>query len=108
MQQEPYNSLAPRFYASPSYAIGDFTLAGRVKYILANGYPMGNVFYDGGGTLMGLEPYLKVPLDPGSSLKISAAFDYVIASNMATDSSLDRVDVDYTHWTFGTIYEVKL
>ncbi len=107
---EPNNSLAPRFYFYPSYAIGDLTIAARAKYVLANGYPTTDlVNYDGGGWVLGLGPTLKLKLDSSSSLRISAGYDYVVWSNVPTNiASLGRVNLDYDHWTFGTHYEVSL
>jgi hypothetical protein len=105
---EPDTSLAPRLYLYPSYAFGDFNLLGRVKYILANGYPQSNQLYDGGGYLFGLQPSVKFKLDASSALCFSAGFDYVLWQNGGYDVSGNRVDLAYAHWTFGTHYEVNL
>jgi len=101
-------SLGTRFYATPSYAFGDLTLAGRVKYVLSNGNPADNPLYFGGGWLAGLEPSYRLKLDSSSDLRFSASFDYVNVSNAGPDSSGNLEDVSYGHWTFGTNYEVSL
>ncbi len=104
---EPNNSLAPRFYFYPSYAFGDFLVSARAKYVLANGYPSSDfVNYDGGGWLLGLEPTLRLKLDSSSSLRVSAGYDYVVWDNVNT--SVGQVNIDYSHWTFSTHYEVNL
>ncbi len=101
-------SLGTRFYLTPSYAFGDFAVAGRVKYILANDYPTSSYFYDGGGFLLGIEPSYRLKLDASSQLRFFAGFDYVVWQNADIDQQLGRVAVDYAHWTFGTHYEVSL
>lgn len=104
---EPKNSLGSRFYANPSYSFGDLSFAGRLKYILPNGYsPSDFLRYDGGGFTVGLEPSLRLKLDPFSALRISTSYDYVFFNNGSYDLAGDRVNVEYGHWTFGTHYEV--
>jgi hypothetical protein len=100
----------PRFYFNPSYVFGDFTLAGQAKYILSNGFSPGDNsgLYDGGGWLVGLEPSLLVKLDARSGLKFSAGYEYVFWQDGDNDSSGNRVNVEYGHWSFGTDYEVTL
>ncbi len=102
------NLLGSRFYATPSYAFGDFTITGQFKYVLSNGYSSSDIGqYVGGGWLAGLEPSYKFQLDKSSSLRVSASYDYVHATGGGLfDGSV--VDVDYGHWTFGTHYEVNL
>ncbi len=104
---EPKNSYGPRIYLNPSYAIGDFTLAGRAKYVFANGYALTESFYQGGGLLLGVEPSLKVRFDEGSSLKFLGSFDNITAQNAGIDSLGNRTNVTYSLWTFGTNYEVR-
>ncbi len=102
------DSLGTRFYLTPSYSFGDFSVLARAKYILANNYPTTNFFYDGGGLLLGLEPSYQLKLDASSHLKFSAGYDYVVWQNAEVDQLLTRVNVDYGHWTFATHYEVDL
>ncbi|HTC19376.1 MAG TPA: hypothetical protein VK859_00915, partial [bacterium] len=101
-------SLGTRFYLTPSYVFGDITLSARAKYILANDYPTNDVFYDGGGFLLGLEPSYLLKLDTSSKLRFSAGYDYVVWQNAAPDLQSNRVNLDYGHWTFATHYEVSL
>ena len=111
LSPEAFNSLGARFYLNPSYAFGNLTVAARLKYVLANGYPQSDsVNYDGGGYLAGLEPTYLFKLDANSSLKISAGYDYVLWKNVAKDqlNPSDRVNFEYGRWTFGTHYEVGL
>ncbi len=108
LQTEPYNSYGPRFYLRPSLGLGNLSLGVRMKYILGNGYPESDPFYDGGGFLVGAGPSYLLPLDGASTLKLTAGFDYVAAHHYALDAAMDRVDMDYTHWTLGTTYEVRL
>ncbi len=108
MVSQSNGSLGTRFYLTPSYAFGDFTVLAQVKYILANDYPIGNSFYDGGGFLLGLEPSYQLKLDASSHLKFSVGYDFIVWQNADTDQQLNRVNVDYGHWTFGTHYEVSL
>jgi hypothetical protein len=105
---EPYNSLGPRFYLAPSYAFGNFSLAGQVKYILRNGYPTDNLLYDGGGFLVGLEPSFLFKLDSVSSLKVSLGYDYVESFDGSTSALGNRTNVEYGHFTLGTRYEASL
>ncbi len=102
------DSLGARFYLTPSYAFGDFTLLGRAKYILANDYPESDPLYDGGGFLLGLEPSYRLKLDASSHLKFSAGYDFVLWQNGSYDSLGDRVNVEYGRLTLGTYYEVSL
>jgi hypothetical protein len=108
LQTEPYNSYGPRFYLMPSLGLGSLSLVVRMKYILGNGYPQSDPFYDGGGCLVGAGPSYLLSLDGVSTVKLTAGFDYVVAHNYAQDAALDRVDMDFTHWTIGTTYEVRL
>lgn len=105
---EPKNSFGPRLYASPSYAFGDFVVAGRVKYVLTNGYAVTDTFYDGGGLLYGIEPSYRLSLGGDSALRFSAGYDGVIAMNAGVDAGGNKTNVLYTNWTGGIIYEVKL
>lgn len=98
----------PRFYFDPSYSFGDLNLAVNLKYVLPNGYSLGNASYDGGGLLAGLTPSLPLRLDPSSDLRISAAYDYIAWLNAAQDINGKATNVIYNLWTFGMTYEVKL
>jgi hypothetical protein len=106
---EPQNSYGPRFYVAPSYSFGDFTLAARGKYILANGYASGEVLYNAGGFMVGVEPALKLPMDEGSALRLSASFDYIVALDAGIGVTPGTTaNIVYNRWTFGTSYEIKL
>ena len=102
------DSLGTRFYLTPSYAFGDFTLQARAKYILANNYSTTDSLYDGGGFLLGLEPSYQLKLDASSHLKFSAGYDFVFWKDGSYDILGDRVNVEYGHLTLGTYYEVNL
>lgn len=110
---EPHAYYGPRFYLNPSYSFGDFALAARFKYILSNGYPTPtfstpNPFYDGGGVLGGVEPSYSLKLDGSSDLKFTASFDDIIIFNVFGDDKNYDANANWTMWTFGTSYEVKL
>ncbi len=105
---EPQSALAPRFYFYPSYGLGDLTLSGRAKYILANGFDPANPLYDGGGFLLGIGPSYRFKLDASSALRVNGGFDYVLWQNGGFDENGGRVNLSYAHWTFGTHYEVNL
>jgi hypothetical protein len=109
---EPHASYGPRFYLIPSYAFGDLTVAARAKYILPNGYAVGDPFYATcvPGFLVGVEPSWLLKLDSGSALRLSASYDYIDAQNAGTDSKdpTKLTDVIYNRFTFGANYEVKL
>jgi hypothetical protein len=107
LTSEPYNSLGPRFYLTLTYPFGDFTATARAKYLLANGYPQGDAYYDGGGWVAGLEPSYLLKLDGESALRLKASFDAIDAFALAADYSGNRSDASYYHWSFGTDYEVK-
>jgi hypothetical protein len=98
----------PRFYFNPAYSFGDFNLAGRLKYILANGYSQSDPSYDGGGFLGGLQPSYNFKLDSASNLNVYAEYDYVAWLNGALDANDNRTNVIYNLWTFGATYQVKL
>jgi hypothetical protein len=108
LTSEPFNYLGPRFYLNPSYAFGDFVVAGRAKYIFPNGYTYGNAYYDGGGFLFGIEPSIVFKLGSDSGLKFFTSFDDVIQRNAAPDINDNLTNVIYNRWTFGSNYEVKL
>ncbi len=100
-------SYGPRFYLNPSYTFGDFALAGRMKYVLPNGYGVNSAdplhSYDGGGFLLGIEPSFKFKLDEsGLSLKIWASYDNINALGGGRDSQGNLVNVLYDLWTLGT------
>ncbi len=104
-------SYGPRFYLNPSYALGDFTLNGRIKYVLANGYGVNSTdplhSYDGGGFLLGIEPSFKLKLDEsGMSIKIWASYDNINALGGGRDSQGNLVNVLYELWTLGTNYAI--
>jgi len=107
---EPHYSYGPRFYLSPSYAFGDFTLGGLVKYVMPNGYATSDTLYAVcyPGFLFGLNPSYKLKLDSDSDLKFTASYDYIIAQNAGVDSTGALTNVTYNYWTFGTNYEIKL
>lgn len=108
LNTETNTSFAPRFYLTPSYAFDrDFSIGAKVKYIMPNGYSTNDPegLYDGGGWVFGVEPTLRLWIDSGSSLKLTAGYDDVIAINGDTTH---QNDVYYYYWTFGTTYEVKL
>jgi len=99
---------APRFYLNPTYALGDLTVSGLLKYVLPNGYTTGDAFYDGGGWLAGLEPNYKFNLDGASDIKLKASYQFIIHHNAGQDINLNYVDADYNLFTFGAYYEVRL
>ncbi|HEY5037445.1 MAG TPA: hypothetical protein VIJ93_00065 [bacterium] len=107
---EPHYSYGPRFYVSPSYAFGDFTLGGMVKYVMPNGYAVTDAFYAAcyPGFLFGLDPSYRLKLDSDSALKFTASYDYIIAQNAGVDNTGALTNVIYGYWTFGTSYEIKL
>jgi len=104
---EPHNTFAPRLYVAPSLAFGNLIVSGIVKYIFPNDYSGSNSYYDGGGVLVGLNPVLTAPLDSVSSLKFNAGYDFVIHHN-AYGEPADPADVDYSFWSVGTNYEIKI
>jgi hypothetical protein len=111
---ETHSLFGPRFYLNPSYSFGDFTVAGRLKLILSNGYDTTNIYYDGGGFLGGIEPFYSFKLDGTSDLKFSASFDYVSLNPTIANGGLDpnnpsnQANPIFNLWTFGATYEVKL
>jgi hypothetical protein len=105
---ESRNSFAPRFYITPSIVLGDLVIAGRAKYILTNDYTTSDLYYDGGGWLLGIEPSYRVKFDNETSLKLSASFDDVYAINSGVDNSGTRANVNFNLWTVGTTYELKI
>ena len=107
---EAHNSLGARFYLDPAWAFGDFALAGRVKYILANGYDPGpsDLSYDGGGLLLGIGPSYMFHLDSHSAFKLSASYDNITADGAGADAQGNRVTIIYNRWTAGVDYEIKL
>jgi len=105
---EAHYSYGPRVYLNPLYSFGDFSLGGRLKYVLANGYSVTDTFYDGGGWLLGVEPALRLGLDDSSAIKFSGDYDYIIQNNGGIDANGNRTNVLYNHWTAGTSFEVKL
>ncbi len=105
---EAHNSIGPRVYLNPSWAFGNFVLAGRVKYVLANGYDPTDLFYDGGGLLLGIEPSYKFTLDSQSALTVSASYDNITANGAGADALGNRVDVLFNYWTMGATYEIKI
>ncbi len=108
LMAESHSSLGPRFYLTPSYSFGNLTLAARAKYVLPNGYPNTDLFYDGGGVLLGLEPSFRVRLSHTSALKFKASFDNITAFEAGFDAAGSRTDIIYNRFTFGTDYELKL
>lgn len=102
---EAHDSLGQRFYAAPSLAFGNFTVAGLVKYVLPNDYSQGDALYDGGGLMLGLTPSLTAPLNGVSDLKFTAGYDYVVAHNFAASHTADMY---FNFWQVGTNYEIKL
>lgn len=105
---EAHNSFAPRFLMTTSYAFGDFVIAGRGKYILTNDYTTTDLYYDGGGWLLGIEPSYRVKFDDETALKFSASFDDIYAINLGVDNTGSRANVNFYLWTVGTTYELKL
>ncbi len=108
LSTEPQNSLGQRFYLAPTLALGDLALAGMIKYILPNGYSASDFtsgLYDDGGFLFGLTPSLALKMDAQSSLTLSAGYDFIIHQNADSTHSLN---VDYSYWTVGASYGVKL
>lgn len=109
---EPHNSYAPRFTVAPSYAWGDFVLAGQIKYIMPNDYtpsdPIYGQYYDGGGFLVGIGPSYKIKFDKDTSFKIGLSFDDIYAINFGVDNLGNRTDVNYELWNLTTVYELKI
>jgi tetratricopeptide (TPR) repeat protein len=107
---EDQSSYAPRFYATASYAFGDFVITGKGKYIMANNYTTADQYYDGGGFVAGIGPAYSLKIDGSSDLKFSTSFDYVYAFNFAAplfDPSA-RYDQTFGLFTVSTSYELKL
>ncbi len=105
---ETNNSNGPRVYADSTYAFGDFSLTGLVKYIFQNGYTTADIYYNGGGFLAEIEPSYRIKLEGDSAIKISAAVDYVYANNNAVDMNDNIASTQYLMWTLATAYEIKL
>ncbi len=105
---EAHNSYAPRFTVTPSYAWGDFVLAGLVKYIMPNDYSTLDTNYDGGGFLVGIEPSYKIKFDKDTSFKIGLSFDDIYALNFGVDNLGNRTNVNYELWNLTTVYELKI
>jgi hypothetical protein len=106
---ESQDSLGQRFYVAPSLAFGDLSFAGMAKYITPNDYSVGNLtLYDGGGFLFGLTPSYKWDLDAKSDINLSAGYDFIIHHNGGFDASNNRLNVDYSYWTVGATYVIKL
>jgi len=101
---ESHYSYGPRFYLVPSYSFGDLAITGRAKYVLSNGYTAGDINYDGGGILLGIEPSYRMVLDSGSALKIFGSYDFIDALKYGVGS----LDATFNRWTFGSNFEVKL
>jgi hypothetical protein len=100
--------LAPRLYLNPSYAFGNFSLAASLSYVFQNSYSEGNTYYDGGGFLAGLSPSYKLKLDGTSDLKLTGAYYFIDHHNGFPDIAGNLVDVDYSLFSFGATYEVRL
>lgn len=105
---ESLNSNGPRVYASSTYAFGDFSLSGLVKYIFQNNYSPGDAYYNGGGFLVGFEPDYRLKMGEDSALKFSASLDAVYANNYGVDVNGDLTNVNFLFWTVTTAYEMKL
>ncbi len=105
---ETHNSLGARIYLDPSWAFGDLVLAGRVKYVLANGYGTGDASYDGGGLVLGFEPSYKVEMDNRSAVRFSASYDNITHINAGLDPNLNLVNILYNRFAVGAGYEIKL
>lgn len=105
---EAHNSFAPRFLLTASHAFGDFVIAARGKYILTNDYITTDLYYDGGGWLIGVEPSYRMKFDDDTALKFSASFDDIYAINLGVDNTGSRANVNFYLWTVGTTYELKL
>jgi hypothetical protein len=110
LSTEPHNSLGQRFYFAPSLAVGDWAFAGMIKYITPNDYSPSDLsgLYDGGGFLFGLTPSYKLALDSQSDLNFSAGYDFIIHHDGGVDAGNNRLDVDYSYWTVGATYAIKL
>ena len=61
--------------------------------------------YDDGGFLFGLTPSLVFRLDTQSSLTLTTGYDFVVHQNA---DSTHGLNVDYSYWTVGATYGVKL
>jgi hypothetical protein len=110
MATEPHNSFGQRFYLAPTLALGDWSFAGMVKYITANDYSPGDYsgLYDGGGLLLGINPSYRWTLDAQSSLNFLGGYDFIIHHNAGADADNNPADVDYSYWTLGATYEIKI
>jgi hypothetical protein len=111
LSMEPHDSLGQRFYLSPSLALGgDWSVGGMVKYITPNGYSPSDpsALYDGGGFLFGLTPSYAWKWDAASTLTLSASYDFIIHHDAGFDAGGGRLDLDYSYWTIGATYGVKL
>ncbi len=105
---EPTYSYGPRFYLTPSYAIGDLTLSGVAKYVFPNGYNISNLdLYNGGGFMAGLEPSWKLSLDETSALRFFVSYDRILAHNYGYDINNNPTDAIYDFWNLGTHYEIR-
>lgn len=105
---ESLNSNGPRIYADSTYAFGDFSLMGIVKYIFQNNYSPGDAYYNGGGFLVGFEPAYRLRMGEDSALKFSASLDDVYANNYGVDVNGNLTNVNFLFWTVTTAYEMKL
>ena len=105
---ESYPYYGARFYLNPSYSFGDFSLGAQLKYVLPNGYPTSDAFYDDGGFLAGIQPSYLLKLDNVSNLKITGSYDYIAWMNRGRDASQNLTNVIYNYFTFEASYELKL
>ena len=109
---EGHAFYGPRFYLNPSYAFGDLTISGNLKYVLDNGNDRSSAYYDGGGFLGGIGPTYLLKLDSSSDFKLSILYDYIAWLNAAVGvgetTGVRDANAIYDLWTFGATYEVKL
>lgn len=107
---EPNLSFGPRAYLNASYAFGDFAVAGRAKYILANGYSVSvaPTFYDGGGYLLGIEPSYLWKVESDSAIRFFGSYDFITALNMGVDvTSGQPTNLYYNRFVLGATYLLK-
>jgi hypothetical protein len=104
----PHNLFGPRVFLNASYAIGDFSLQARSKYVFANDYPVTDPSndYDGGGYLVGGGPSFLIHFGKDSSLNLTGSYDYIDAIGLVNTGS-GREDAKLNQWGFGTDFEIN-
>ena len=103
---EDHASLGQRLYVQPSYRYRKLRIDGSAKWVTANGYPEGEVGFDGGGWLFGLSPSLRFPLGHKSTWVLSTSYDHILLPHGGVDASGALVAGAYNRFTVGSSWEV--